>query len=176
MNCRIGAARIRQCRAEPRRLPNDCGERRCTLITVTQAVNAFSYCLQRSQGSSTLLPSFLQRVPYLSLTGVLPCLKKDVSLQRHVHPIRPITHSTSAFYFCLFMFVGAMEARATCLFILILSSLADASVLNLVTRGPSICQTYTVQADDTCFSISSQNNITYAQILSWNPTIDPTCL
>ncbi|PKK46870.1 hypothetical protein CI102_8376 [Trichoderma harzianum] len=39
----------------------------------------------------------------------------------------------------------------------------------------SNCQQYTVISNDTCIGICSHNNITYAQLLSWNPGIDPGC-
>ncbi|PTB40686.1 carbohydrate-binding module family 50 protein [Trichoderma asperellum CBS 433.97] len=37
------------------------------------------------------------------------------------------------------------------------------------------CQLYTVQPNDSCIGIISNNNITYAQLLSWNPSLNPTC-
>ncbi|KFY95243.1 hypothetical protein V500_02879 [Pseudogymnoascus sp. VKM F-4518 (FW-2643)] len=37
------------------------------------------------------------------------------------------------------------------------------------------CSTYTVQANDTCVSISNSSGATWAQILSWNSAIDKTC-
>lgn len=37
------------------------------------------------------------------------------------------------------------------------------------------CTTYTVQQNDTCTAIASANNITYAQILAWNPNFDLLC-
>ncbi|KAL6690470.1 hypothetical protein J3F84DRAFT_389421 [Trichoderma pleuroticola] len=39
----------------------------------------------------------------------------------------------------------------------------------------SNCQQYTVNSNDTCIGICSHNNVTYAQLLSWNPEIDPGC-
>ncbi|UKZ58866.1 uncharacterized protein TrAtP1_000188 [Trichoderma atroviride] len=37
------------------------------------------------------------------------------------------------------------------------------------------CQLYAVQPNDNCIDISSKNNITYAQLLSWNPSLSSTC-
>lgn len=37
------------------------------------------------------------------------------------------------------------------------------------------CQLYAVQPNDNCINISSKNNITYAQLLSWNPSLSSTC-
>ncbi|UKZ80304.1 hypothetical protein TrVFT333_008061 [Trichoderma virens FT-333] len=37
------------------------------------------------------------------------------------------------------------------------------------------CHLYAIQPSDSCIDISSKNNITYAQLLSWNPSIKPTC-
>ncbi|KAL6811041.1 hypothetical protein GGI42DRAFT_339846 [Trichoderma sp. SZMC 28013] len=39
----------------------------------------------------------------------------------------------------------------------------------------SNCQQYTVSSNDTCISICSHNNVTYAQLLSWNPEMDSGC-
>ncbi|KFY95579.1 hypothetical protein V500_02715 [Pseudogymnoascus sp. VKM F-4518 (FW-2643)] len=37
------------------------------------------------------------------------------------------------------------------------------------------CKTYTVQANDTCVSISNSSGANWAQLLSWNSAIDKTC-
>ncbi|KAL7902726.1 carbohydrate-binding module family 50 protein [Trichoderma sp. SZMC 28014] len=37
------------------------------------------------------------------------------------------------------------------------------------------CRLYAVQPNDNCIDISSKNNITYAQLLSWNPSLSSTC-
>ncbi|MCJ1355898.1 MAG: hypothetical protein MMC33_005890 [Icmadophila ericetorum] len=37
------------------------------------------------------------------------------------------------------------------------------------------CQTYTVQGNDTCTAIASAQNVTYAQILAWNPIFNLDC-
>lgn len=40
---------------------------------------------------------------------------------------------------------------------------------------PQSCDTYNIQANDTCVGISAKNNLTYTQLFSWNPTINPSC-
>ncbi|KAG8788553.1 hypothetical protein FRC12_014433 [Ceratobasidium sp. 428] len=42
---------------------------------------------------------------------------------------------------------------------------------------PLTCQTYTVKSGDTCNSIvaAQGSEVTYAQLLNWNPTLDPYC-
>ncbi|KAG9077215.1 hypothetical protein FRC06_009023, partial [Ceratobasidium sp. 370] len=42
---------------------------------------------------------------------------------------------------------------------------------------PQSCQTYAIQSGDTCNSIVEARaaDMTYAQLLAWNPTIDPWC-
>lgn len=37
------------------------------------------------------------------------------------------------------------------------------------------CEAYSVQAGDTCASIATSTNATYAQIISWNPDITLEC-
>ncbi|KAH7120619.1 hypothetical protein EDB81DRAFT_700905 [Dactylonectria macrodidyma] len=37
------------------------------------------------------------------------------------------------------------------------------------------CDTYSVQSRDDCFSIMKQANVTFAQLISWNPEIDKRC-
>jgi LysM repeat protein len=40
---------------------------------------------------------------------------------------------------------------------------------------PQTCTTYIVQSGDTCFAIATAHNITFTQLRSYNPTINPTC-
>ncbi|KAI1497268.1 hypothetical protein F5X99DRAFT_423685 [Biscogniauxia marginata] len=40
---------------------------------------------------------------------------------------------------------------------------------------PERCDTYTVQPDDTCYGISAAHGITFTQLLSYNPSLNPTC-
>jgi hypothetical protein len=40
---------------------------------------------------------------------------------------------------------------------------------------PQVCTTYLVQSGDTCVSISGVYNISFTQLLSWNPTINGAC-
>jgi hypothetical protein len=40
---------------------------------------------------------------------------------------------------------------------------------------PQSCTIYNIQANDTCVGISAKNNLTYTQLRSWNPTINPSC-
>lgn len=40
---------------------------------------------------------------------------------------------------------------------------------------PQNCPIYTIQSNDTCYAIASNANITYTQLLSWNPTINGYC-
>ncbi|KAK8127251.1 hypothetical protein PG984_008359 [Apiospora sp. TS-2023a] len=39
----------------------------------------------------------------------------------------------------------------------------------------SICTTYQLESNDTCESLVSSWNVTWAQVLSWNPMISPSC-
>ena len=40
---------------------------------------------------------------------------------------------------------------------------------------PQTCQIYEVQSGDDCYGIANKTNISYTQLLSWNPTIDGFC-
>ena len=40
---------------------------------------------------------------------------------------------------------------------------------------PQSCTIYTIQSNDTCYGIANNANITYTQLLSWNPTINGYC-
>lgn len=40
---------------------------------------------------------------------------------------------------------------------------------------PEQCATYSVQAGDTCFGVAAAKGITFTQLLSWNPALNPTC-
>ncbi|KAH8804437.1 hypothetical protein F5884DRAFT_901622 [Xylogone sp. PMI_703] len=40
---------------------------------------------------------------------------------------------------------------------------------------PGSCKTYTITSDDTCFTIATNNNITYSTFLNYNPTISADC-
>lgn len=40
---------------------------------------------------------------------------------------------------------------------------------------PQTCTTTVVKQDQTCYGIASAANITYTQLLSWNPTINGQC-
>ncbi|KAF5626370.1 peptidoglycan-binding lysin domain protein [Fusarium tjaetaba] len=48
-------------------------------------------------------------------------------------------------------------------------------VLSSVISGATTCTQYTVQEKDTCRSITKASKVTYAQLLSWNPSLDVTC-
>ncbi|KAI0190612.1 hypothetical protein F4808DRAFT_401018 [Astrocystis sublimbata] len=45
----------------------------------------------------------------------------------------------------------------------------------LSVQSTSQCSEYTVRSGDDCVAISKKFNISWAQLLSWNPTIDKTC-
>ena len=40
---------------------------------------------------------------------------------------------------------------------------------------PQTCPIYTIQPSDTCYGIAGNANITYTQLLSWNPSINGYC-
>lgn len=40
---------------------------------------------------------------------------------------------------------------------------------------PQTCTTYSVQPGDTCFGIADTHGITFTQLLSYNPSLNPTC-
>ena len=40
---------------------------------------------------------------------------------------------------------------------------------------PQSCQIYNVQSGDTCLGIAANSNITYTQLLAWNPSVDGFC-
>ena len=40
---------------------------------------------------------------------------------------------------------------------------------------PQQCQIYTIKANDTCYSISSASQLSYTQLLAYNPTINTYC-
>ncbi|KAG5819382.1 hypothetical protein H9Q74_001138 [Fusarium xylarioides] len=48
-------------------------------------------------------------------------------------------------------------------------------VLSSVISGATTCTQYTVQEKDTCRTIANASKVTYAQLLSWNPSLDVTC-
>ncbi|KAH7148159.1 hypothetical protein DER46DRAFT_564771 [Fusarium sp. MPI-SDFR-AT-0072] len=50
-----------------------------------------------------------------------------------------------------------------------------AGVLSSFVSAATTCKQYTVQQKDTCRTIAKANKVTYAQLLSWNPTLDVTC-
>ncbi|KAF5606295.1 uncharacterized protein FSUBG_6128 [Fusarium subglutinans] len=50
-----------------------------------------------------------------------------------------------------------------------------AGVLSSLVAAANSCKQYTVQQKDTCRTIAKANKVTYAQLLSWNPTLDVTC-
>ena len=40
---------------------------------------------------------------------------------------------------------------------------------------PQTCTIYTIQSSDTCYGMAGNANMTYTQLLSWNPTINGYC-
>ena len=42
-------------------------------------------------------------------------------------------------------------------------------------RASHNCTLHTVQPGETCFTIASNNNATFAQIVGWNPEINTVC-
>jgi len=40
---------------------------------------------------------------------------------------------------------------------------------------PETCTTYSVQSGDSCFAIAASQGVTFTQILSYNPALNPTC-
>ncbi len=46
---------------------------------------------------------------------------------------------------------------------------------NIFPRASHSCTVHTVQPGETCFTIASDNNATFAQIVGWNPEINTVC-
>ncbi|KFY18003.1 hypothetical protein V492_00218 [Pseudogymnoascus sp. VKM F-4246] len=61
--------------------------------------------------------------------------------------------------------------------VILTATLANAGNPPVMLPGQSgtSCKTYTVQASDTCVSISDSSGANWAQLLSWNSAIDKTC-
>ncbi|KAM0239436.1 hypothetical protein ACHAP5_008358 [Fusarium lateritium] len=58
----------------------------------------------------------------------------------------------------------------------VLYSLSPLLLGGLVTAAKGhFCEVYTVKDGDSCFSITKETNVTYAQIISWNSQIDKQC-
>ncbi|SCV56449.1 uncharacterized protein FFB14_14648 [Fusarium fujikuroi] len=58
----------------------------------------------------------------------------------------------------------------------VLYSLSPLLLGGLVTAATGhFCEVYTVKDGDSCFSITQETNVTYAQIISWNSQVDKQC-
>lgn len=43
-------------------------------------------------------------------------------------------------------------------------------------NGSSPCELYIIKSGDTCFGISLSTNISYTQVMAWNPEINLVCM
>lgn len=73
--------------------------------------------------------------------------------------------------------IAAAQGVASGSLIILNDILPDCTSLQVgqVLCMPEKCSTYTVQPDDTCYAISAAHGITFTQLLSYNPSLNPTC-
>lgn len=88
---------------------------------------------------------------------------------------RPLTCLISTFSPCKAGATAMMKSFLIGLLALRWPTVSKRDVAGPASNVAPVCRQYNVLSNDTCLAICSKSKVTYAQLLSWNPSLNPQC-